>query len=175
MRSTASEPGAAVTPSAGAAYAREVIPAPLADLLAELESLDRPRRTELLLGYADRYIEVPASVAARPYSELHRVPRCESEAYVFPVDNADGTVTFHFAIESPVGVSARAWAAILGETCSSQPLEQVARIPADAVYHIFGRDLSMGKGQGLIGMADLVSHAARRRLAARHATRPETG
>jgi hypothetical protein len=37
-------------------------------------------------------------------------------------------------------------------------------VPQDVLYRIFGRDLSMGKGQGLLGMLELVQHDARRVL-----------
>jgi hypothetical protein len=37
-------------------------------------------------------------------------------------------------------------------------------VPQDVLYTIFGRDLSMGKGQGLLGMLEVVQHEARRRL-----------
>jgi len=71
-----------------------------------------------------------------------------------------------FAVENPQGISAKAWAAILDETLSGQPLDEVARVPQDIIFRIFGRDISMGKGQGLIGMLELVHREARRRLAA---------
>lgn len=147
--------------------ADEVVPAPLADVLSEFHSLDRGMRAEMLIEYADRFEEVPADIATRPYPELKRAPRCESEAYVFATDNPDGTMKLWFAVENPQGISAKAWASILDETLSGQPLDQVARVPQDAIFKIFGRDISMGKGQGLIGMLDLVHHEARKRLEAR--------
>ncbi|MFM7231746.1 MAG: hypothetical protein ACKO3S_07160, partial [bacterium] len=61
----------------------------------------------------------------------------------------------------------KAWAVLLDEALSGQPLEQVVRVPKDVVFDVFGRDLSMGKGQGLIGMLEVVQHEARRRLDAR--------
>ena len=142
-------------------------PAALTELVADFEFVDRALRAEMLIEYADRFREVPASVATRPFDERHRAPRCESEAFVFAVDRPDGALDYFFAVENPQGLSAKAWAVILGETCSGQPLEQVAAIPQDLIFRIFGRDLSMGKGQGLIGMLDLVQHAARERLIAR--------
>jgi cysteine desulfuration protein SufE len=118
----------------------------------------------MLIEYADRFREVPESIAKRPFPESARAPRCESEAFVFVLDRPDGTFDLHFAVENPQGISAKAWAVILGETLSGQPLEQVAAVPQDILYRIFGRDLSMGKGQGLIGMLELIQHEARRRL-----------
>lgn len=150
-----------------AAADARLMPAPLARVIAEFEALDRGERMEQLIEYADHFVEVPPSVATRPFAEEDRAPHCESEAYVFPVDRPDGTLGFHFAVESPQGLSARAWAVILDETCSGQPLEQVARVPEEAIFRIFGRDLSMGKGMGLAGMLALVTRAARVRLAAR--------
>jgi len=142
----------------------EALPAALAQAVAEFESVDRGLRAEMLIEYADQFAEVPASVATRPWSESARAPRCESDAYVFATDNADGTMKLWFAVENPQGLSAKAWAVLLDETLSGQPLEQVVRVPQDVLYRIFGRDLSMGKGQGLLGMLEVVQHEARRRL-----------
>ncbi len=144
--------------------ADEAVPATLAGVLADFELVDRGMRAEMLIEYADQFEEVPADIAARPFPELNRAPRCESEAYVFATDNPDGTMKLRFAVENPQGISAKAWAVILDETLSGQPLDQVARVPQDAIFKIFGRDISMGKGQGLIGMLDLVHHEARKRL-----------
>ena len=143
------------------------LPPPLADVVADYASVDRGLRAELLIECADRFEEVPPGVARRPFPESARAPRCESEAYVFAVDRADGTLDFHFAVENPQGISAKAWAVILRETLSAQPLERVAVVPPEVLYRIFGRDLSMGKGQGMLGMLELVQHEARRRLDAR--------
>ncbi len=140
------------------------LPEPLADVVADFEFVDRGLRSEMLIEYADRFQPVPADVASRPYAESQRAPRCESEAYVFATDNPDGTLKLWFAVENPQGLSAKAWASILDETLTGQPLEQLVHVPQDTVYRIFGRDLSMGKGQGLIGMLEVVQHEARRRL-----------
>ena len=144
-------------------------PAPLADLIADFEFVDRALRTEMLLEYADRFQEVSPEIAKRPFPESARAPRCESEAYVFASERPDGTLDLHFAVENPQGISARAWAVILADTCSGQPLEQLLAIPQDVIFRLFGRELSMGKGQGLVGMLDVVQNEARRRLAARRA------
>ena len=143
------------------------MPLRLRELLLEFEPLPRTERMETLIDWADQFVEVPASIAARPYPEANRAPRCESDAYVFAIDRPDGTVDFRFAVENPQGLSAKAWGAILEQTASGAPLEQVAAIDPEAIYQIFGRDLSMGKGQGLIGMLELVQFEARKRLTSR--------
>ena len=140
------------------------LPAPLAEVVADFAMVDRGLRAEMLIEYADSFEEVPATVASRPFPERSRAPRCESEAFVFATDQSDGTLKLWFAVENPQGLSARAWAVILDQTLSGQPLELVARVPQDVIFRIFGRDLSMGKGQGLIGMLEVVQHEARRRL-----------
>ena len=146
-----------------------VLPAPLAAVVAEFDAVDRGMRTEMLLEYADQFEPVPAAVATRPYPEASRAPRCESEAYVFATDRPDGTLDLWFDVGNPQGLSARAWAVILRETLSGQPLDQVALVPQDIIFRIFGRDISMGKGQGLVGMLEVVQHEARRRLQRRGA------
>jgi len=148
------------------------LPAPLAGLVGEFEAVDRALRAEMLIDYADRFESVPAAVAMRPYPEQNRAPRCESEAYVFATDQADGTLRYWFAVENPQGLSAKAWAMIMDETLSGQPLEDIVRVPQSVVFSIFGRDVSMGKGQGLIGMLECVQHEARRRLDQRRRSAP---
>jgi cysteine desulfuration protein SufE len=142
------------------------LPAALAELLQDLEHADRSYRTEILIDYADQFREVPPEVARRPYPDRSRAPRCESEAYVFATEREDGTLKFWFAVENPQGISAKAWATILDESLSGQPLDVVASLPQDVIFRIFGRELSMGKGQGLIGMLELVQHEARARIEA---------
>lgn len=139
-------------------------------VLDDFAFADRSERIDLLIEFADQFRDVPPEIAARPFPEANHVQRCESEAYVFPEDLPDGTLKFHFAVENPQGLSAKAWAVILDETLSGKPLEEVAAVPADAVFTVFGKDVSMGKGQGLMGITDMVTHAARRRLAERKST-----
>lgn len=137
------------------------------DVLQDFAFVDRSERAELLIEAADRFQEVPTRIATRPFPELNHVQRCESEAYVWAEDQPDGTLKYWFAVENPQGLSARAWAVILDDTLSGQPLEQVVQVSPDAIFTIYGKDLSMGKGQGLMGMLAHVTHAAKQRLDAR--------
>lgn len=125
---------------------------------------DRDDRIELLIGVADRYRGVPAEVASRPYPTERLVPDCESEAYFWAEDRPDGSLQLHFAVENPQGISARAMAVILDETLSGEPLEELAGLSTDIPYEIFGRELSMGKSMGLMGMVAMVQRAAKQRL-----------
>ena len=149
---------------------RADLPAPLAALIEDFASLDRAGRAELLISYADRFHEVPPEVASRPFPDSSRVTHCESQAYVLAEDLPGGTLKYHFAVENPQGLSARAWAVIMDEAFSGQQLERVAAVPGDVVFDIFGREVSMGRGAGLIGMLALVQRLARERLAARVAS-----
>jgi cysteine desulfuration protein SufE len=144
----------------------QLLPERLETWLATMESLDRPDRIQMLIDVAGRFPSVPPRIAQRPYSAERRVPGCESEAYVWAEPKPDGTLTYYFAVENPQGISAMALAAILGNTLSGVPLEKVAAIPADVVFRIFGRELSMGKSLGLMGMVNMVRAAARQQLQA---------
>ena len=143
------------------------IPSPLAEMLEELDALDRVERSQYLLELSDEFSEVPESIATRPFPENRRVPKCESEAFVWAQDQDDGTLKFHYAVENPLGISARAMGVILDETLSGQPVDQVASVPPDIVHRIFGRQLSMGKGEGLAAMVEYSTYEARRRLKTR--------
>jgi cysteine desulfuration protein SufE len=142
------------------------LPARLDELLGDLDRLaDRSERIDALIGIANRFRDVPQRVAERPFGEEHKVPACESQAYVFAEPRRDGTLDFHFAVENPQGISAKAMAVILGETVSGAPLEEIAELPGDIVYRIFGRELSMGKSMGLMAMVSMVAHSARQAAA----------
>jgi cysteine desulfuration protein SufE len=141
------------------------MPPALAELLEVFELIeDRSERIQLLIDTADRYRLVPAEVATPPYDESHRVPNCESEAFAWAVASTDAAdaLDFHFAVENPQGISAMAMAAILQETCSGAPLEQVAGLSSDIPLQLFGRELSFGKNMGLMGMVSMVANYARK-------------
>ena len=142
------------------------IPEKLAGTLETLDLVsDRNERIQLLIDIAERFRDVPPRLAQRPFPEEHRVPACESEAYVWGEPRPDGTLDFHFAVENPQGISARAMAVLLGDSLSGAPLDQVAAVPQDVVYRVFGRELSMGKSMGLMGMVSMVNNLAKQQLA----------
>lgn len=141
-----------------------IMPERLRQLLDDFESADRHERVDMLIEFADRFHEVPSRIAVRPFPEDHHVQKCESEAYVWAEDQPDGTLKFYFAVENPQGISARAWAVIMDETLSGEPLDVVAETPCDVVFTVFGKEVSMGKGMGLMGITDMVTTMARRKL-----------
>jgi cysteine desulfuration protein SufE len=143
------------------------MPEKLTELVDDLASItDRTERAELLIEMADRFSEVrvPPTLATKPYDERHKAPACESDAYVWAVDQPDGTLQYYFDVLNPQGLSAMAMSVILGETVSGQPLEQVVGVSDEVVFKIFGKELSMGKGAGLMGILKLVRAEARARL-----------
>ncbi len=125
----------------------------------------RDERIDFLIAISDDFEPVPASVATKPYEEAQRVIGCESEAFVWAIDRPDGTLDFHFDVLNPQGLSAMAMCAILDQSCSGAPLEQVAAINGEVVFTFFGKDISMGKGRGLTEIINAVVYAANQRLA----------
>jgi len=126
---------------------------------------DRADRIQMLIDVADRFHEVPESVARRPFPEEHRVPACESEAFVWAEPQGDGTFRYHFAVENPQGISAMALAVILGDALSGLPPDEVAAVPSDVVYEVFGKELSMGKSMGLMGIVRKLQSETRKQAA----------
>lgn len=133
-------------------------PEALRDILETFAEVEEYERHEILLDYSDRFQEVPPPIAERPFPEINRVQRCESEAYVFVEKTEDNRINFYFAVENPQGVSARALGAILHESLSGSTAEQIERIPNDIVIRLFGPRISMGKGEGLLGMVSLLKY-----------------
>jgi cysteine desulfuration protein SufE len=151
------------------------LPERLTRLLDDLALLpERADRIEALIGIAERFRPVPEAVARRPYPEERKVPACESEAFLWAVPRPDGTLAFHFAVENPQGISAKALAVILDESLSGAPPAEVAAVPTDVVYRIFGDELSMGKSMGLTSMVGMARDAARR-VTGSTASRPPAG
>jgi cysteine desulfuration protein SufE len=145
-----------------------LIPTKLRNLLNEINSApESETRAEMLIEISRQFESVPESVARRPYSEDRKVPGCESEVYVFSSPLPDHTLKFYFAVENPQGISAKAIAVILDEGLSGVDLQEVAQLDTGFVHEIFGKTLSMGKGQGLMNMAGIVRTMAANQIGAR--------
>ena len=148
-------------PSAGRPY-----PEKLSELVDTLGLMpDRMARIQLLIDVADRFSEVPERIATRPFPKDRQVPACESEAYLWAEKTAGDRLKFYFAVENPQGISAKAMAVILDESLSGEPLQEIAELSSNVVYDIFGRELSMGKSMGLMGMVAMVQNSAKQMLA----------
>ena len=113
---------------------------------------DPASRADLLIGFADKFREVPADVASRPFPKSHQVPQCESEVYVWSRLEPDRTVKLDFAVENKSGISAKALAVILDRIYSGQPAEDVLALDPGIVERVFRQNISMGKGMGLKSM-----------------------
>jgi len=144
-----------------------VLPEKLQEIIDDFALMtDRHERAEYLIEIADRFetVKVPAEISTPPHPEVNHVTMCESDAYVWAVDKPDGTQTYYFDVLNPQGLSAMAMSVILGETLSGQPLDVVAQVPSDIVLKIFGNEISMGKGQGLMGIVNMVNAFAKTKL-----------
>jgi cysteine desulfuration protein SufE len=150
-----------------AQFSASTYPPKLAELVETLGLLDRGERIDALIGLAERFEEVPAEVARRPFPATSKVPACESDAYVFPAPRPDGGLDLHFAVENPQGLSAKAMAVILKENLEGEDPASYAELSAELPLEIFGRELSMGKNMGLMGMVAMVAHAARQQALAK--------
>lgn len=136
------------------------LPPSLQAVLDDLAMFGESERQMILLDYSDRFVAVPERIATRPFPEENRVQHCESEAYVFPEPRPDGTLVFHFAVENPQGVSARAFSKILKDAVDGQPAAVINAIPDTIVTDLFGKGISMGKGLGLQGILQMVKYFA---------------
>ena len=137
------------------------MPEKLQQLLDTFQLFDTADRTDLLLGYADQFKDVPPEIATRPFDQSHQVPQCESDAYIWARKHPDGTLKLYFAVENPSGVSAKALATILDKTLSGLPASEIATVNCDIVEKIFRQNISMGKGMGLMAMVQAVQALAR--------------
>lgn len=143
-------------------------PPAIAEIVDELASIsDRFERAEMLIEIADRFdeVKVPPEIATKPYDEAHRVPACESEAFVWAQPQDDGTLHFYFDVLNPQGLSAMAMSVVLGEALNDQPADLALELPSELVFDLFGKEVSMGKGAGLMGILNMVQSYAKRHKA----------
>jgi cysteine desulfuration protein SufE len=131
-------------------------PSKLDDLLDLFSMYTDKERIDLLVDFAEKFKEVPPEIARKPFPEEHKVPFCESGAYVWKIKQPDNTIKLYFAVDNPQGVSAKALSSILEQTVSGREEEVIKNIPDDLVYKIFGQSLSMGKNMGLAGIVQMV-------------------
>jgi cysteine desulfuration protein SufE len=136
------------------------LPVPFSDLLENLSFFeDRTDRIQALISLADRF--EPTS-RPKPYPEAHRVPGCESEAFVWVDLDAAGKLVLEFAVENPQGISAMTLAVALKESLEGADPAVAQQIPDEVIYDLFGKELSMGKSMGLMGMVRLTKYLAAR-------------
>ncbi len=141
------------------------LPAKLRAVLDHLSSLaDRAERVQALVDIAAALRPLPPMFGQPPFPEERRVPRCESGVFVWEEGRSDGTLNFHFAVQNPQGIAARAAAAILQKTLSGAPLAEVAALPPDLFEEVFGGELSTGKALGMAAMVNRVRALAAARL-----------
>ncbi len=139
------------------------LPPKLQDVMDSLSLLtDRSERIEALVSIAERFRPAPPGISNAADREAHRVPACESEAFVWATPLDRSRVDLHYAADNPQGVSAMALCSILDDALSGEMPDEIAKVPDDLIYEIFGRELSMGKSMGLMGVIQMTKTMAKR-------------
>ncbi|MBX3120041.1 MAG: SufE family protein [Fimbriimonadaceae bacterium] len=121
---------------------------------------DKQDRIQTLIAYSEQYQAPPKDIAERPYPEANRVPGCESEVFVWVRRVGEG-IKAYYAVDNPQGVSAMALCAILDGALSGKSPDEIQEVPDEIVYEIFGRELSMGKSMGLMGIVRMTKALAK--------------
>lgn len=134
------------------------IPEKLDEILEMFEMTpDRSERSEMLIYWAEKFKDVPERVASRPFDESHRVPSCESQAFVFYEKNSSGNLDFYFAVENPQGISAKAICALMQETVSGASRDQIASLDPDLVFILFDKaHLGIARSTGLRAIIKMI-------------------
>ena len=117
---------------------------------------DEQQRIQMLISYSKRFEEVPETFASRPFDQAHRVPECESDVYVWVDVDDDHNVDFYAAVENPQGLSAKALGAVLQKALKDASVDDIEKLDNELVYKVFGKQLSMGKNMGLMGMIQMI-------------------
>lgn len=127
----------------------------LLDVFEEIE--DRSERFDMLIYWSDKYKRADTSITGpKPYAEMFKVPSCESQAYAWSSERSDGTLEFHFVVENPQGLSAKALSAILTKTLSGSKPEEIKELKSvEIVQKLFGSKMGMVRTQGLRGIVKM--------------------
>ncbi len=121
-------------------------------VVADFSSIeDNNERADLLIEDDESFKQGTEDIATTPYPENRKVPGCESDVFIFTRPDGEG-FKFYFGIENPQGISAMALAAIIDETLSGVTSSGLSEVDDQFVHTLFGKQLSMGKGQGLTNM-----------------------
>ena len=133
-------------------------PEKIQEVLDDLSFLsDRRERIDHLIGLGEAFANPSAEEVPRDPGA--RVPGCESEVYVRASREGE-VMRVRFAVDNPQGISAMAMATILQEGLDGASAAEARSIDEALVYEIFGKDLSMGKSAGLMGMVRMVRGVA---------------
>jgi cysteine desulfuration protein SufE len=128
-------------------------PQRLRKLLESWQQLsDQNQRIEALVAYAQRYPSLESQSGESLPDAQHLVPGCESQVYVWSEPSQGNRRRLRFRVDNPSGISSMALAVLLDETLSEEDPEAVQSVDEGFVYDLFGRELSMGKGMGLVNM-----------------------
>ncbi len=133
-------------------------PPRIQEVLDDLSFLaDRRERIDHLIGLGEAFRNPPEGEV--PRLPASRVPGCESEVYVRAASEGDA-LRVRFAVDNPQGISAMAMATVLQDALDGAPKEDARHLDEGLVYALFGKELSMGKSAGLMGMVRMVRAAA---------------
>ncbi len=136
------------------------LPPKLSETIEDLSFFtDRAEKIQVLISIAERFKQISPELAVPPYDEAHKVPACESEAYGWCWVE-EGKLRLEFAVLNPQGISAMTMAVVLRDALNGEDPDLAEGLTEEVVYSIFGRELSMGKSAGLMGMVSLVRHYA---------------
>ena len=122
---------------------------------------DPADRTDMLLSYADQFKEVPPEIATRPFPEKNQIPQCESDAYVWALSSRRDDEAALRGRE-PIGHLRAGARHDPRQDPLGPPAAEIATVNCDIVERIFRRNISMGKGMGLMAMVDAVRALAKK-------------
>lgn len=132
-------------------------PPGIATILEDLSLFQGQDRVDALISIADGY--TAAVERAKSLSEEHKVPGCESDAYLW-VSGSQDAANVEFFVGNPQGISAMALASVLSTGLNGRPVSEYLAVEDEVVFDLFGRNLSMGKSLGLINTVKLMKFFA---------------
>ena len=130
---------------------------PLADLAEEYEFLDSEDRYRLLIDLGRRLEAMPDALK----TDATKVRGCSASVWVYPTQNADGTL--HFLADSNAAITKGIVALVLAGVQDLSPDDVMATdIAATLAPFDLARELSSNRTQGLPNMIALVRETALR-------------
>lgn len=139
------------------------LPAPLAELLAELEEVPAAQRLEFVVELGEELPPPPEAYLQKP-DLLEAVPECQSPIFL-ATELEDDTVRLIFSAPAEA-VTTRGLAAILYEGLNGRSVEEVLALPADLALRLpLEGIVSALRLNGLTGMLARIQRQVREKSA----------
>ena len=142
------------------------LPAPLAEIAAELTAATTRQRLDMLLEFSDELPDLPERYAGR-LDELEQVDECQAPVFLTVEVDEDPEQHVHLFVDAPAEApTTRGFAGILHAGLDGVPAQQVLGVPDDAPMRLgLAEAVSPLRVRGMVGMLSRIKRQVRLKAA----------